>query len=109
MASLFARTASRNAVILPTYSRRRSSCLPTHNSATARPCSKLLQRHGPPGPCRCRSSVATQLLSSTRCDSPTAHTPAQAITDGHVTEAMRQLYDHSVPVVKAAVKPRKSR
>ncbi|HHA2735544.1 MULTISPECIES: integrase [Stenotrophomonas] len=28
---------------------------------------------------------------------------------GHVTEAMRQLYDHSVPVVKAAVKPKKSR
>ncbi|ENB4169113.1 hypothetical protein JY412_19640 [Stenotrophomonas maltophilia] len=26
---------------------------------------------------------------------------------GHVTEAMRQLYDHSVPVVKAAVKPKK--
>ncbi|EMI47953.1 phage integrase [Stenotrophomonas maltophilia AU12-09] len=26
---------------------------------------------------------------------------------GHVTEAMRQLYDHSVPVVKAAVKPEK--
>lgn len=28
---------------------------------------------------------------------------------GHVTEAMRQLYDHSVPVVKAAVKPKKER
>ncbi len=28
---------------------------------------------------------------------------------GHVTEAMRQLYDHSVPVVRAAVKPKKSR
>lgn len=28
---------------------------------------------------------------------------------GRVTEAMRQLYDHSVPVVKAAVKPKKSR
>lgn len=28
---------------------------------------------------------------------------------GHVTEAMRQLYDHSVPVVKAAVKPKKPR
>lgn len=28
---------------------------------------------------------------------------------GHVTEAMRQLYDHSVPVVKAAVKPKKDR
>lgn len=27
---------------------------------------------------------------------------------GHVTEAMRQLYDHSVPVVKAAVKPKKN-
>ncbi len=27
---------------------------------------------------------------------------------GHVTEAMRQLYDHSVPVVKAAVKPKKA-
>ncbi len=26
---------------------------------------------------------------------------------GHVTEAMRQLYDHSVPVVRAAVKPKK--
>ncbi len=26
---------------------------------------------------------------------------------GHVTEAMRQLYDHSVPEVSAAVKPKK--
>ncbi|MEN4954915.1 hypothetical protein [Stenotrophomonas indicatrix] len=26
---------------------------------------------------------------------------------GHMTEAMRQLYDHSVPVVSAAVKPKK--
>lgn len=26
---------------------------------------------------------------------------------GHMTEAMRQLYDHSLPVVKAAVKPKK--
>lgn len=28
---------------------------------------------------------------------------------GHVTDAMRQLYDHSMPVVTAAVKPKKSR
>ena len=27
---------------------------------------------------------------------------------GQMTEAMRQLYDHSVPVVKAAVKPKKN-
>jgi hypothetical protein len=26
---------------------------------------------------------------------------------GHVSEAMRQLYGHSVPVVKAPVKPKK--
>ncbi|MBA0434111.1 hypothetical protein D7Y55_05780 [Stenotrophomonas maltophilia] len=29
-------------------------------------------------------------------------------SDGHVTEAMRQLYDHSVPAVEVAVKLKKN-
>lgn len=39
LASLFARIAERYAMILATSSRRRASCLATHSSAPARPCS----------------------------------------------------------------------